>query len=154
MTAVAIQPFESVIDCDGAICLVQRLGKATKKEQGGPQGSVGECALKRPFMLLGLCGDADGEIVCPLQLTTSQVVVPEAAQHREKLGLFAETLTQVLGAAVRALHFDPRPALRSDERNRKCHLQRELLFRTCSTIRLRLDSLERLREMGNCLDVR
>ena len=105
-------------------------------------------------MLLGVDGDADGKIVCALQLTASQVVVPKPAQHREKLVQFAQSLAQGLGAAVRALHLDPRMALRRNERNGKSHLQRKLLLRACSTVRLRLDRLERLREMGNCFDVR
>ena len=152
--ALAIRALERVIDRDGLIRFVQRLGEATKKEQARTEGPVSESAMQRLFMRRSLGRDADGEIVSPLHLATSEIAVPKTAKDRENLVKFALFLTQGLGAAVRLLHLDTRNALRRDERNGNSHLQRKFLLGTCTAVGLRRKRLERLREMGNGFDVR
>jgi hypothetical protein len=68
MSTLIIRALERIVDCDGLIRFVQRLGEATKKEKGRAAGSMGESALK---WLFGLRRDAVGKIERSLQLTTS-----------------------------------------------------------------------------------
>ena len=114
---------------------------------------MSESTMQRLFMRRSLGRDADGEIVSSLHLATSEMAVPKTAKDRENLVKFALFLTQGLGAAVRLLNLDTRNALRRDERNGNSHLQRIFLLGTCTAVGLRRKRLERLREMGDGLDV-